>query len=195
MSEKTPSGASEEIADIINPYNEVIGQASLARIHAEGLLHRTAGGLVLRRYRKKVEALLQQREDNGKWTFSGSGHENTKETAAEAQSRELDEELRIIVDKNDWVPLLLDHYRSNGHEYAKPHDRLNAIGAVLLPDVSLAEAKRKFNRKEVRNVQYVDLSLLLGKMHATPEKFAGVFVHGLRKVIRRQALKVLGIEI
>ncbi|MFN8855602.1 MAG: NUDIX hydrolase [Planctomycetaceae bacterium] len=87
----------EEIFDVCDEHDRVIGQAPRSEVHARGLLHRavhvfvfnSAGELLLQmRSRHKDEAPLQ-------FTSSASGHLGTGETYEAAAPRELLEELGI----------------------------------------------------------------------------------------------------
>lgn len=87
----------EEIFDICDEHDRVIGQAPRSQVHARGLLHRavhvfvfnSGGELLLQmRSRHKDEAPLQ-------FTSSASGHLGTGETYEAAAPRELAEELGL----------------------------------------------------------------------------------------------------
>lgn len=82
----------EEIFDVCDEHDRVIGQAPRSVVHAQGLLHRavhvfvfnSAGELLLQmRSRHKDEAPLQ-------FTSSASGHLGAGETYEAAAPRELD---------------------------------------------------------------------------------------------------------
>jgi 16S rRNA (adenine1518-N6/adenine1519-N6)-dimethyltransferase len=87
----------EEIFDVCDEHDRVIGQAPRSVVHAQGLLHRavhvfvfnSAGELLLQmRSRHKDEAPLQ-------FTSSASGHLGAGETYEAAAPRELAEELGL----------------------------------------------------------------------------------------------------
>ena len=66
----------EEIFDIVNERDEVIGRAPRAEVHARGLLHRAAHMLV---FNSRGEVFLQKRSlrkdrQPGVWDSSASGH-------------------------------------------------------------------------------------------------------------------------
>ncbi|MEI9962834.1 MAG: NUDIX domain-containing protein [Limisphaerales bacterium] len=70
---------SEEIFDIVNERDEVIGQAPRKEVHATGLWHRAIHVLV---FNARGEVFLQKRSmlkdtAKGKWDSSSSGHVDT----------------------------------------------------------------------------------------------------------------------
>lgn len=88
-----------EIFDIVNEQDEVIGQATRERVHAEQLWHRATHILV---HNNRGEVLLQKRsafKDTypGTWTTSCAGHVDTGESYLACAVRELHEELGLQV--------------------------------------------------------------------------------------------------
>jgi len=87
----------EEIFDIVDINDRVIGTAPRSKIHARGLLHRAVhlwifhpdGRLLLQK-----RSLTKDREP-GRWTSSVSGHVNSKEDYDTAMHREIPEEIGI----------------------------------------------------------------------------------------------------
>ena len=88
---------SEEIFDIVDSNDRVIGTAPRSEIHAKGLLHRAVhlwifhpdGRLLLQK-----RSLTKDREP-GRWTSSVSGHVNSKEDYDTAMHREIPEEIGV----------------------------------------------------------------------------------------------------
>ena len=86
---------SEEIFDVVNERDEVIGQAPRKEVHARGLLHRAVHVLV---FNARGELFLQKRSlkkdrQPGVWDSSSSGHVDSGETYDETAVRELREEI------------------------------------------------------------------------------------------------------
>ena len=88
---------SEEIFDVVNERDEVIGQAPRKEVHARGLWHRAIHVLV---FNSRGEIFLQKRSLKkdiaaGKWDSSSSGHLDTGEDYDACAVRELSEELGL----------------------------------------------------------------------------------------------------
>ena len=88
---------SEEIFDVVNEQDEVVGQALRREVHARGLWHRAVHVLV---FNRKGEIFLQKRslkKDNhpGVWDSSTSGHVDSGEDYDTAAVRELREEIGL----------------------------------------------------------------------------------------------------
>lgn len=86
---------SEEIFDIVNDRDEVIGQERRSEVHRLGLRHRAVHVLV---FNSKGELFLQKRSMKkdtfpGAWDSSASGHLDTGENYDACAVRELREEL------------------------------------------------------------------------------------------------------
>lgn len=87
----------EEIFDVVDAEDRVVGQAPRSEVHARGLLHRAVSVFV---FDSRGRLLLQKRSA-GKdefplcYTASASGHLNAGETYDEAAPRELQEELGL----------------------------------------------------------------------------------------------------
>lgn len=87
----------EEIFDLVDPQDRVIGTAPRSEIHARGLLHRAVhlwlfhpdGRLLLQK-----RSLTKDREP-GRWTSSVSGHVNSGEDYLTALHREIFEEIGL----------------------------------------------------------------------------------------------------
>jgi 16S rRNA (adenine1518-N6/adenine1519-N6)-dimethyltransferase len=86
-----------EIFDVVNERNEVIGQKTRGEVHAQGLKHRAVHIFV---FNKHGELWLQQRSHLKDvhplaWDSSAAGHLDSGEDYATAAARELKEELGI----------------------------------------------------------------------------------------------------
>jgi len=87
----------EEIFDIVNQQDEVVGQERRSEVHQLGLKHRAVHVLV---FNARGEIFLQKRsltKDTfpGAWDSSASGHLDTGETYDACAIRELREELGL----------------------------------------------------------------------------------------------------
>ena len=88
---------SEDIFDIVNERDEVIGRAPRSEVHARGLLHRAVHVLV---FNARGEVFLQKRSmkkdrQPGVWDSSASGHVDAGEDYDTCAVRELREEIGL----------------------------------------------------------------------------------------------------
>ncbi|HTI98179.1 MAG TPA: NUDIX domain-containing protein [Dongiaceae bacterium] len=89
----------DEIFDVVNERDEVIGQAPRQEVHARGLWHRAVHVLV---FNARGEIFLQKRSmlkdtAKGKWDSSSSGHVDSGEEYDATAVRELHEEIGLVV--------------------------------------------------------------------------------------------------
>jgi isopentenyl-diphosphate Delta-isomerase len=87
----------EEIFDIVNERDEVVGQSPRKEVHARGLWHRAVHVLV---FNARGEIFLQKRSmlkdtARGKWDSSSSGHLDSGEDYDACAVRELREEIGL----------------------------------------------------------------------------------------------------
>jgi len=98
-SSMTIEPASEELLDVVDADDRVIGVKTRGEIHAQGLMHRAAHILV---FNTSGELFIQKRsmsKDNnpGLWDSSAAGHVDSGENYYDCAIRELGEELGIRV--------------------------------------------------------------------------------------------------
>src|SRR6516164_9165399 len=89
---------SEEIFDVVNERDEVIGQAPRQEVHARGLWHRAVHVVV---FNARGEVFLQKRSmlkdtAKGQWCSSSSGHLDAGEDYDICAVRELREEIGLV---------------------------------------------------------------------------------------------------
>ena len=87
----------EDIFDIVNERDEVIGRKPRSEVHARGLLHRAVHVLV---FNSRAEVFLQKRSmikdrQPGVWDSSCSGHVDAGEDYDQTAVRELREEIGL----------------------------------------------------------------------------------------------------
>jgi len=87
----------EEIFDVVNEQDQVVGQRTRAEVHRLGLMHRAAHVLV---FNSRGQVFLQKRSMNkdrqpGLWDSSASGHLDSGEDYAACAVRELREEIGL----------------------------------------------------------------------------------------------------
>ncbi len=92
--------ASEEILDVVDADDRVVGRATRGEIHARGLMHRAVHILL---FDGKGDLFLQKRslakdENPGLWDSSAAGHVDSGEDYLACARRELGEELGLDAD-------------------------------------------------------------------------------------------------
>ena len=110
---------SEEIFDIVNERDEVIGQAPRKEVHARGLWHRAVHVLV---FNSRGEVFLQKRSmlkdtAKGKWDSSTSGHVDSGEHYGATAVRELGEEIGLKVSQVPERLFKIDARKETGWEF------------------------------------------------------------------------------
>ncbi|MBU3915602.1 NUDIX domain-containing protein [bacterium] len=106
----------EEVFDIVNINDEVIGSAKRSEVHGNpSLIHRVAHVLI---FNTKGELFLQKRSMSkdvqpGKWDTSVGGHLDAGESYQDAALREMKEELGIAPEK---IEFLYKYCHSNDYE-------------------------------------------------------------------------------
>jgi len=91
----------EEIFDVVNERDEVVGQSLRPEVHARGLRHRAVHVLV---FNARGEVFLQKRSMSkdtspGLWDSSASGHVDSGEDYDECAVRELREEIGLTIER------------------------------------------------------------------------------------------------
>ena len=92
---------SDELLDVVDENDVVIAVKKRGEIHAARLMHRAVHILL---FNSSGELFLQKRsmskdEQPGKWDSSAAGHVDSGEEYLECASREIAEELGIVVDQ------------------------------------------------------------------------------------------------
>ena len=87
----------DEVFDVVNERDEVLGQRTRAEVHRLGLMHRAAHVLV---FNERGEVFLQKRSmkkdrQPGVWDSSASGHLESGEDYSACAARELREEIGL----------------------------------------------------------------------------------------------------
>jgi len=109
----------EEIFDVVNERDEVVGAAPRREVHARGLRHRAVHVLV---FNPRGEVFLQKRSQckdtaPGKWDSSASGHLETGEAYDACAVRELREEIGLTLAGPPARVFKLDACAATGWEF------------------------------------------------------------------------------
>jgi isopentenyldiphosphate isomerase len=127
---------SEEIFDIVNERDEVIGQAPRKEVHARGLWHRAIHVLV---FNARREVFLQKRSmlkdtARGKWDSSSSGHLDSGEDYDACAMRELREEIGLRLSQPPQRLFKIDARQETGWEFCWVYRCENEGPFQLHPD-------------------------------------------------------------
>ena len=110
---------SEEIFDVVNERDEVVGQAPRKEVHARGLLHRAVHVLV---FNSRGQLFLQKRSMSkdtakGKWDSSSSGHVDGGEDYDACAVREVWEEIGLKLAQTPERILRIEACAETGQEF------------------------------------------------------------------------------
>ncbi len=123
----------DEIFDVVNDRDEVIGQNTRREVHARGLKHRAVHVLV---FNQRGEVFLQKRSMKkdtfpGAWDSSSSGHLDTGEDYDACAVRELREEIGLEVNHAPSRLFKIDACNETGQEFVWAY-RLESEGPFTL---------------------------------------------------------------
>ncbi len=163
----------EEILDIVDDDDRVIGRASRQEVHGNpALLHRVVHVLV---FDSQGRLFLQKRADDrivqpGKWDTSMGGHVDAGENPEEAAQRELSEELGIPAT----VHLTLLHKYRHGNDYESE---------LVTTWITLWDGDFHLQKSEISDGRFWDLNEI-DLLSATPEN-PGPFTPNFLDELRR----------
>lgn len=109
----------EEIFDIVNERDEVVGKAPRSEVHAKKLLHRAVHVLV---FNSRGQLFLQKRSmlkdtAKGKWDSSSSGHVDSGEDYDACAVREVWEEIGLRLERPPERILRIEACAETGREF------------------------------------------------------------------------------
>ena len=153
----------EEIFDVVDEHDRVIGQAPRSVVHAQKLLHRAVHIFV---FNSRGELLLQKRSATKDeyplcYTSSASGHLSAGETYETAAPRELKEELGLS-GRLEWLSKF-----SAGPDTSQEH-------TVLYRTVT--DASPRIDPNEISAVTFHRLNEIAGMIDREPHVFSPCFV-------------------
>lgn len=152
----------DELFDVVNAHDEVIGQERRAEVHARGLLHRAVSVFV---FNSSGQLLLQLRTATKDeyplcWTSSCSGHLDAGEDYDTAAVRELQEELGLT------TPIERLGKFDAGPETANEF-------TVLYRTTTDETPVPEFD--EVERIEFVDIDEVARRIAADPSEFTPPF--------------------
>jgi 16S rRNA (adenine1518-N6/adenine1519-N6)-dimethyltransferase len=160
----------DELFDVVDEQDCVIGQATRQEVHEKGLLHRAVHILV---FNKKHDCLLQKRSalkdrHPGVWDSSAAGHLDAGEDYETAARRELEEELGIT--DTPLIPVgTLPPSEQTGYEHV-------AIFAAV------QDGRVSFPAAEIEGVLPFSAQLIDTWLQSRPQDFASSFALCWQKV-------------
>ena len=154
----------DEIFDVVNPLDEVTGQATRKEVHRRRLLHRSVHALV---FGADGRVFLQKRSllkdsSPGKWDASCSGHVDGGESYDVAVVRELFEEIGLVVTPESGLRRLfkVDACAETGWEFVWVY-RLRGEGPFTL------------HPAEIESGEWFTTAELTRAMAERPKEFTG----------------------
>lgn len=153
---------SEEIFDIVDENDQVVGQAPRPVVHQQNLLHRAVSIFVLK---PDGRMLLQLRSDTkdqypGCYTSSASGHVDAGEDYQTAAVRELHEELSLN------APIEYLKTFPGGPETAFEFTALYRL---------ITDVEPVLDPGEIAGAEFLTLDAIAEKIVASPERFTPPF--------------------
>ena len=154
----------DDVFDVVNEHDEIIGREPRGVVHARGLRHRAVHVLV---FNAAGQLFLQKRSmtkdnDPGLWDSSCSGHVDSGESYAVAAERELMEEIDLLVDEPMEELFKIEASAGTGWEFAVIY-RTESEGPFTLCPEEIDEG-RWFTPEEINNA-----------LANEPEKFSPTF--------------------
>jgi 16S rRNA (adenine1518-N6/adenine1519-N6)-dimethyltransferase len=154
----------EEIFDVCDEFDHVIGQLPRSVVHARKLPHRAVHVFV---FNSRGELLLQLRSA-GKdeyplcYTSSASGHLGAGETYAEAAPRELEEELGLVGCPLEWLAKF-----PAGPQTSQEHTVLYRTASDIIP---------RIDPREIASAEFYPLEEIARMLQREPERFSPCLV-------------------
>jgi len=159
-----PAQSDDEIFDVVDWADFVIGQATRREVHEKGLFHRAVHILI---FNKSDQIYLQKRSMAkdmypGCWDSSSSGHLDSGENYHSAAIREFQEELGVV------APNLVRLFKlgpsvANGWEFVEAYHGKHS--GPFIPNSSEIIEGRWFTKNEVEQL-----------IRKKPEAFASSFI-------------------
>lgn len=152
----------EEIFDVVDAEDQVIGRAPRSEVHAKKLLHRAVHIFV---FNSKGQLLIHRRSATKDeyplcYTSSASGHLSAGETYDECAPREMQEEIGLS------APITFLHKFSASPETAQEH-------TVLYKAVT--DDPPTFDPQEIESGGYYGLDEIARMMEQNPDEFSPAF--------------------
>jgi isopentenyl-diphosphate delta-isomerase len=171
----------DELFDVVDAKDRVIGQAQRGEVHAKGLWHRAVHVLV---FNRAGHIFLQKRSMSkdmspGLWDSSCAGHVDSGEDYDHAAWRELQEELGVKLDQRPARWLRFGACEDNAWEFMWVY-RVEHEGPFVL------------HPEEIERGEWVEPGVLTGKIKEDPENYCSAFRMIWAEIGRKQAPNAQG---
>ncbi len=169
---------SEEIFDVVNERDEVIGHAPRREVHRSGLRHRAIHVFV---FNARGEIFLQKRSMSkdsspGRWDSSASGHVDSGEDYDACAVRELREEIGLLVSACPSRVFKVGPCAETGQEFVWLYHDVSEGPFVLHPE-------------EIEGGEWFACEHINNWVENSPQEFAPAFVLLWKKFNSSAALK------
>lgn len=160
----------DDIFDIVDSNDTVVGSAPRSIVHRERLMHRAAHILIFCNVGGRKKILLQKRsmlKDSypGRYTTSCSGHVDSGETYDEAAVRELSEETGVVASVADMRKVgKIKACARTGNEFTFVYE-------MEIPESTAF----KFSPDEVESLEWADVADFESELSQHPENFTPAF--------------------
>ena len=156
----------EEILEVVDRKNNVIGLEKRSVIHEKNLLHRSVNLVSVNDQGHVIISKRSPDKDQypGCWSFIAAGHMKPKENPIDSLLREIHEELRLEVDP-EYITVLPAEEKSGNH-----------FAYIYFSKLSKPLSSIRFNKKEVSNIRELKVKDLLKEIKECPESFSPAFV-------------------
>jgi 8-oxo-dGTP pyrophosphatase MutT (NUDIX family) len=155
----------DELVDIVNEQDEVIGITTKQAAHEKRLLHRIAAILVF--HQGKILVQKRTAEKNGKFGESVGGHVGSGETYQAAAIREAREEMGLVLE-----PVFLGKAFGRAKPATDGVSRVSHCYAIF--EVELTDEQAKMIKPDSREVEYfapMTIEEIYNQMRVHPELF------------------------
>lgn len=148
---RAPIISDDELLDVVDENNQIIGQAPRRQVHQQGLRHRAAHILL---FDNDGAVLLQQRSDQkddfpGYWDASAAGHVDAGETYKACILREVKEELGIELLQAPISLFLIPASVENGMEFCQIYETVHP--GPFYPDADEIQQLAWFTPEQCRH--------------------------------------------
>ncbi|MCU0652710.1 MAG: NUDIX domain-containing protein [Candidatus Pacebacteria bacterium] len=159
----------DELMDICDGNNDVVGQGMKSEILRRGLWHRTAR---LYPYNSKSEILMQLRGKDkelypDRWDVGAAGHVGAGEAYADAAIREAKEELGKFFEKDELELLVIDKCEGGYGEFIE-----KVFAATYLVRFEGRLDEFVLQKEEVQKLEFVSVADLEKDLKQFPDKFS-----------------------